>query len=460
MRGGRPLSARLLRVLVPVIVVVQLTATADVPVRPAVAAVIRTAPVTAYAAPPQPAYPPGSPADAAITPSLGTRQSMSGQGPDWLDEINLYRTAAGLAPVAEEPTWTAALLAHFTYLTHTPPSYLTGQYANVHMENPASPYYTAAGDQAGRASHLSFGFEGSPVAQIDGWLLAPVHVVGILRPGLERVAFAQDPNSSWSGLNVGSGLNGQGSASAPILFPGPGISTNLTGWLVNEVPNPLETCGWQNQLLGPALVAMLPADPAAGLTATLVADSGPDFSTANGNLCVVDMHTYMTTDTVYGPAGASILSGQDHPVFLIPSAPLTWSRYHATMRQPGKPDIAWSFIATPPRQPFGFESVALHVTDTGADTVIGNLTVTGPTATGYTTVYPCLEGRPHASNNNFLAGQTIPNLVVAHPDSNGDICLYTTTPAHLIWDQVAETDAFSTHVARRLIDTRFPAGRL
>jgi hypothetical protein len=102
----------------------------------------------------------------------------------------------------------------------------------------------------------------------------------------------------------------------------------------------------------------------------------------------------------------------------------------------------------------------VHVADPGVDTVIGNLTVTGPNGQGYTTVYPCLDGRPNTSNNNFLGGQTIPDLVVAHPDSNGDICLYTTTSAHLIWDQVAETDAIHTHVAQRLIDTRLPAGRL
>lgn len=43
--------------------------------------------------------------------------------------------------------------------------------------------------------------------------------------------------------------------------------------------------------------------------------------------------------------------------------------------------------------------------------LILNVTVTGPTAAGYLTVYPDGSSRPTASNLNFSAGQTVPNLV-------------------------------------------------
>ncbi len=389
-----------------------------------------------------------------------------GSGLAWLDEINLYRVAAGLDPVVEEPAWTAALMAHLNYLNFTPWEYFTGEYANRHRENPASPYYTPEGDQAGRSSNLVQSWFGLPeaVTLIDTWLTAPFHGVGILRPDLKKVAFAS--SGGWAGLNVGQGLEWSGPTSTPVLFPGPGVSTNLTEWPGLESPNPLETCGW-GQIpfggrVGTAIIAMLPQDPAVGLTATLVADNGPDFSTAAGSLCRVDMHTYFSSDPVYGPTGASILAGGDHPVFLIAAQPLTWSRYHVTVSQPGQPDISWSFVGTPPYQPAAGEAVVLHVTDSGADTVIGNLTVTEPGWSGFTTVYPCLEGRPLASNNNYVLGQTIPNLVVAKPDANGDVCLYTSAAAHLIWDQVGETSAFATHAPTRLVDTRqtgkLPAG--
>jgi hypothetical protein len=61
-----------------------------------------------------------------------------------------------------------------------------------------------------------------------------------------------------------------------------------------------------------------------------------------------------------------------------------------------------------------------------------------------------------ASNNNYVWGQTIPNFVAVRPDANGDICLFTTASAHLIWDQVAETTAVSAHNANRIYDTRLP----
>jgi hypothetical protein len=104
----------------------------------------------------------------------------------------------------------------------------------------------------------------------------------------------------------------------------------------------------------------------------------------------------------------------------------------------------------------------VHVTDTPGATVLGNLTVTGADGAGFTTAYPCATGRPLASNNNFVAGQTIPNFVMARADSNGDLCVYTQAGAHLLWDQVGATTAFSTANAVRLLDTRdgarVPAG--
>ncbi len=49
----------------------------------------------------------------------------------------------------------------------------------------------------------------------------------------------------------------------------------------------------------------------------------------------------------------------------------------------------------------------------GVEAVVLNVTVTQASASGYVTVYPDGVTRPTASNLNFVAGQTIPNLVVA-----------------------------------------------
>ncbi|WP_370412637.1 FlgD immunoglobulin-like domain containing protein [Streptomyces fradiae] len=55
--------------------------------------------------------------------------------------------------------------------------------------------------------------------------------------------------------------------------------------------------------------------------------------------------------------------------------------------------------------------------------VVLNVTVTGPTATGYVSVYPYGTARPSVSSVNFTAGRTVPNLVVV-PVKDGQITFY------------------------------------
>jgi hypothetical protein len=70
----------------------------------------------------------------------------------------------------------------------------------------------------------------------------------------------------------------------------------------------------------------------------------------------------------------------------------------------------------------------------GATTVVVNVTATEPTGAGYVTVYPCGIDPPLASNLNFVAGQTIPNTVLAKLAADGTICLYNSQPTQLIVD--------------------------
>jgi hypothetical protein len=59
----------------------------------------------------------------------------------------------------------------------------------------------------------------------------------------------------------------------------------------------------------------------------------------------------------------------------------------------------------------------------GVTAVVLNVTVTGPTVGGFLTVYPDGQYRPGVSNLNFVAGETIPNLVVV-PVVNGRVNFY------------------------------------
>jgi hypothetical protein len=65
-----------------------------------------------------------------------------------------------------------------------------------------------------------------------------------------------------------------------------------------------------------------------------------------------------------------------------------------------------------------------------------NVTVTAPTGGGYVTVFPTGDAIPLASNLNFSANQTIPNLVAAKLGLSGQVTLRNGTfgTVHLIAD--------------------------
>ena len=61
---------------------------------------------------------------------------------------------------------------------------------------------------------------------------------------------------------------------------------------------------------------------------------------------------------------------------------------------------------------------------TGAGAVVLNVAVTNPSAPSFLTLFPSGTTRPVASNLNFLAGETVSNLVVAKVGANGKVSLY------------------------------------
>ncbi|MEP6940456.1 MAG: hypothetical protein ABI846_11895, partial [Rudaea sp.] len=60
----------------------------------------------------------------------------------------------------------------------------------------------------------------------------------------------------------------------------------------------------------------------------------------------------------------------------------------------------------------------------GVGAVVLNVTATGTTAAGYVTAWPTGGVRPNASNINFVAAQTIPNLVIGKVGSAGKLSLF------------------------------------
>jgi len=71
--------------------------------------------------------------------------------------------------------------------------------------------------------------------------------------------------------------------------------------------------------------------------------------------------------------------------------------------------------------------LALNGVPTDATAVIANITATGSTAGSYLTVWPAGQPRPTASNLNFAAGETIPNLAVVPIGADRKISFATNT---------------------------------
>lgn len=306
-------------------------------------------------------------AGAAAAPSVRPARAAR-SGTAWLDEINRYRVASGLEPVREQPSWTAGIVAHLTYLARTPAELKTSRYVSMHTENPASPYYTQDGAHEAAASNLAEG-AGSDRGAIDRWLTAPFHAIGILRPGLRQVAFARDPATGYAGLDVVDGVRAAPPRTGPVVFPGRGMTTDLTAF-GGELPTPLETCRWTRA--GLPLIALLPRAPGPSTQATLTGPAGPVTT------CVVTARNFVTTDAVYGPTGEAILA-DEHAVLVIPKTTLTNGRYTASVTGTGQGDVTWSFsvhaptVAAPTPSTRSAARSALHLISLGKPVHHGHL---------------------------------------------------------------------------------------
>jgi len=85
-----------------------------------------------------------------------------------------------------------------------------------------------------------------------------------------------------------------------------------------------------------------------------------------------------------------------------------------------------------------------------------NVTAVNPGSGGFITVWPCGVTRPLSSNLNYLAGDIIPNGVVAPVGANGKVCLYSSSQTEMIVDIAGwfSGDGFVGATPKRLVDTR------
>ena len=162
------------------------------------------------------------------------------------------------------------------------------------------------------------------------------------------------------------------------------------------------------------------------------------------NSVVITSSSTTTTPTTVPPVASP--SGMYHP--------LSPARILDTRN--GAPVIGGSAVASTVTGVGG-------VPATGVSDVALNVTVTQPTAASYVTVYQNGTGRPLASNLNFVAGQTVTNLVVAEVGDDGKVAVYVGAgTAHVVLDVVGWYGSasvpgggrFNALSPARILDTR------
>jgi hypothetical protein len=125
-----------------------------------------------------------------------------------------------------------------------------------------------------------------------------------------------------------------------------------------------------------------------------------------------------------------------------------------------------------PYQAGGIAGLPLDGLPKGVTGVVLNVTVTDPQSSGYATVWPYDHNnpwapRPLASNLNFTAGQTVPNMVIVPIDDFSPVpFFYATATTDVIVDVVGvfvdptvwDGASFQSSVPSRILDTRFANG--
>lgn len=93
--------------------------------------------------------------------------------------------------------------------------------------------------------------------------------------------------------------------------------------------------------------------------------------------------------------------------------------------------------------------------------VVANVTATGAQASGYLVVYPCGTKPPLASNLNFVPGESVANLTIARPGTNGDTCAISNVATDVVVDvqgQTTDAAGYTSISPVRMVDTRSPIG--
>ncbi len=279
--------------------------------------------------------------------------------PGWLGALNAYRAMVHLDPVIADPKLGAGDLAHAKYLVRSFGAQIAkgkSPGAEMHNENPASPYYTAEGLEAAHQGDVDSvieypGHRILPSWAIDSWMAGPFHRANILNPDLQRVGYGEscERNVCVSVLNTIGGIDpippsgtiyGQ-----PVEFPAPASTTNLDA-LIGEWPSPLSVCPGYSFPAGSPITVQIGYYADARLGGySLVITSGHSAGAAQ-DVCGFDAVSYTNPERTEQDLVRSILHGFGE-VVIVPRRPLQRATsYRVTITINGK-RYTWSFSTAP-----------------------------------------------------------------------------------------------------------------
>lgn len=237
-------------------------------------------------------------------------------------------------------------------------------------------------------------------------------------------------------------------AGVPLRVPlssMPGVAADATAVALNVTATDAAAAGYVTVWpCGELVPPTSNLNVAAGGTAPNVVVARPG---GDGSICVVaSVDTHLLVD-VFGSFAASDGTAQGAPGADAAAEP-------AGVHVPAPVRSFDSRAAGFGRVVAAGETVRVPVADAGAGALL-TVTATGTEATGYLTAYPCDTALPPSSNLNIRAGADVANFAVLQPGATGEVCVYASSPTHVIVDVMGALGAtFAGISPTRLFDSR------
>ena len=264
--------------------------------------------------------------------------------PEWLLALNLYRAAAGIAPVTEMADLSEGASLHARYIVEEDEVTIA--------QDPASPWYTPEGDAAA-ATGVQLAFpdpDTTDTGFIETWMSNAFTAPLLANPALVATGFGshRDPDGTGTRsagvLDVRRGVSGDASYQRfPVFWPGDGSTVSLTRSFGSPSPDPLSACPGFSGPTGLPLSLQLSSVPDV-TSATLLRDGEPV------EHCAIDADSYTNPDPVAQDKGRDLMRTGRFAVIVPKDELALGSTYSVSVVANGK-TRTWSFSVGATTQP-------------------------------------------------------------------------------------------------------------